>query len=231
MGFLNYLTIHRRWGIKRGDTVVDIGSGNNPIFRADILVDRYIVSDTERYSRIVIDRPMVNANGSRLPFKENSVDFVYCSHLLEHIPNPAALLSEIERIGRRGIIVTPYRDYEKLDPRKMHLWYIWCENNVLQIEQKDEWDEYPDISRYFYRITELAGFWKLYSKNYSLFNTEYSWEDEIHYNIVQKSEIDLSKFEMASQVHQCEVQSTVKAYSTKLRTKSLIGRLLRPFFA
>ncbi len=37
-------------------------------------------------------------NALYLPFKDNSLDFIFCSSLIEHVPEPEILLSEINRV-------------------------------------------------------------------------------------------------------------------------------------
>ena len=34
----------------------------------------------------------------KLPFKSNSIDYIFCSHTLEHLDDPAKFLREVERI-------------------------------------------------------------------------------------------------------------------------------------
>ena len=46
----------------RTGLVLEIGSGDNPNARSDILCDRFISDDTERGGNIVIDRPLVVAD-------------------------------------------------------------------------------------------------------------------------------------------------------------------------
>jgi SAM-dependent methyltransferase len=46
----------------------------------------------------------------KLPFKNNSFDAIYCSHLVEHLDDPLYLMKEIKRILKkngRGVIITP----------------------------------------------------------------------------------------------------------------------------
>ena len=226
MGFLNYLTLHRKWNIRTDDIVIDIGSGNNPILRANILVDKYIDIDVERYSGIIIDRPFLNADAEKLPFKNKAIDFVYCSHVLEHIPNPKVFLRELERVGKRGAIVTPHGDYEKLDPRKMHLWYIWNNNGKLIIKQKHQWDEYSVCSRYFYQITTSKGYWRFYSRNWFLFNTVYLWNEKIDYEIIQDRAFDFFNFKMGFIEDRSKSKTRLKIPKIFF-LKSLIGKLVR----
>ena len=226
MGFFNYLVLHRRYNIRKNDLVADIGAGNNPILRANILVDKYIDMDAERYSGIVIDRPFVNADGEKLPFKDKSIDFVYCSHVLEHIPNPEVFIEELERVGKRGVIITPHGDSEKLDPRKMHLWYIWNKNDKLIIKQKHQWNEYFELSRYYYNITTSKEYTKLILKNWTLFNVVYYWEEKIDYEIIQDHDFDFSKFNMGF-IEDNFINKRRNKIPIKYHVKSLIGKLVR----
>ena len=93
--------------------VLDIGSGDGPFPRADVLSDRYL-QDTDRVSRLVVDRPFVMGDISALPFLDNSFDFVYCAHVLEHINNLETAMKELMRVGKRGYIELPSEFQEKM---------------------------------------------------------------------------------------------------------------------
>ncbi|MEE8577961.1 MAG: class I SAM-dependent methyltransferase [candidate division Zixibacteria bacterium] len=227
MGLISFTTLHRKLGIKRSDIVIDIGSGNNPILRADILVEKYVFSDRERYSGLIMDRPVVSADGARLPFRDKSIDFVHCSHVLEHVPDPAAFLDEIQRVGKRGIIVTPHGDYEKIDPRDQHLWYVWNQKERLILKQKTRWNEYREISKYFFNIIgNVREYWKLFDKYYELFNTIYLWEDKIDYEISGDSNFDFSLFNKASEETTAEAGITLQV-SSKAKLKSHFASAVR----
>lgn len=38
----------------------------------------------------------------KLPFKDNSVDFIYAKNIFEHVPNPLDFLFEIKRVLKKG---------------------------------------------------------------------------------------------------------------------------------
>jgi uncharacterized protein YbaR (Trm112 family) len=225
MRVIDLLIAHRRWGIKRDDIVLDIGSGNKPIFRANILVDKYLDTDLERSSRIIIDRPMVCADGEHLPFRDKSIDFIYCGHLVEHITNPEAFLEELGRVGKRGLIISPNGDGDKAHSEACHLWYIWNKDGKLLLKQKREGNEYPDIRSFILRMISGKGFWKFYYKNFEVFNTIFPWKDKINYEIIRYGEFDLTKFQKA--FIEDKSTYTVKWKPYRHRIKSLAGKVVR----
>jgi SAM-dependent methyltransferase len=51
------------------------------------------------------------APGNDLPFRDDTVDFVFASHVIEHFPDPIGALKEWRRVARRlVVVVVPHRD-------------------------------------------------------------------------------------------------------------------------
>ena len=96
---------------------VEIGaSAHNEFGLRAINVDRYPEMDT-RYKREELElcgrmRPVdLVAPGDDLPFRDEAVDFVFASHVIEHFPNPIGALDEWCRVARhRVVVVVPHRD-------------------------------------------------------------------------------------------------------------------------
>jgi len=65
----------------------------------------------------LVELGMAGYDGVTLPFEDNSQDYVYNSHTLEHIPDYKNAIREWHRVVRQGsyvITVVPHRDlYEK----------------------------------------------------------------------------------------------------------------------
>lgn len=121
------------------DLVLDIGSGDKPFWRADIFVDLYLEDDQQRFSgSMVYDKKkiFINANVEKLPFKDKSFDFVFCSHLLEHVEHPDRAIKEIMRVGKQGYIEIPRMILDGLDPFPPHLWFCDIDNGILLFKRK-----------------------------------------------------------------------------------------------
>ena len=228
---LNFLFRHHKLGIKRSDLVIEIGSGGDPLLRSDILVEKYIEDQTERSSTPVIsDRLTVAADGVALPFKDKSVDYIFCCQVLEHVSNAKSLLDELNRVGKRGLIETPHGNYEMLRPRTTHLWYIWNENAVLRLKQKKSWNEFPESFDYFHKITRLPGYNRIWNKYNFFFNTTLEWQDKIDYRIEQDEEFDFSRFTKASikPGHNPIIGNKIPM---KMQIKSWLARIIRPLIS
>ena len=110
--------------------------------------------DIERYDLRVIyanlsraKQPDVQTEASCLPFREAIFDVVICSELLEHVPCPPVVLSEIFRILRKGgtlLICVPFLTRIHGDPYDYGRYtdYYWSETlrsagfAELQIEKQ-----------------------------------------------------------------------------------------------
>jgi SAM-dependent methyltransferase len=96
---------------------VEIGAASHNRFFLDAInVDRFPDSGTayKRLERRISwhTAPVdVVANGDELPFPEDSHDFVFSSHVIEHFPDPVKALYEWVRVARRYVVaVVPHRD-------------------------------------------------------------------------------------------------------------------------
>jgi len=58
----------RELAIEPTDLVLEIGSGHNPLVRANVLMDKYLFDNIERDGDLVIDRPFVVGDAEQIPF-------------------------------------------------------------------------------------------------------------------------------------------------------------------
>ena len=114
--------------VDRNAVVLDVGSGDKPHWRADVLLDRYVdaAHGGQRSGRAEarITRPMFDADAAAMPFRDNAFDYVVCSHVLEHVLDPAAVAAEMTRVAKAGYIEVPDAASAKILDFPSHLW--WC---------------------------------------------------------------------------------------------------------
>jgi len=125
--------------VSKDDLVVDIGSGDKPFWRADVFVDDLSLNNVQRASETETIHNLgtfVNSNVSKLPFRDNSFDFSFCSHLLEHVEDPEAAIREITRISKSGYLEIPNGIIETIQPFVSHLWFIFKDRDKLIFVRK-----------------------------------------------------------------------------------------------
>lgn len=82
----------------KGRIVLNIGSGNSKISDSVINIDIF------EYENVDVVCDIAN-----LPFKDNSIDVILNIAVLEHVPNPQKVISEIHRVLKpEGIIYTAF---------------------------------------------------------------------------------------------------------------------------
>lgn len=90
--------------------------GNYPVIQNNIL--HYDISKLGYHIE-------VNGDAHYLPFKDNSFNLVYISHVLEHCENPIKVLHELKRISIKGIILkVPNSVFHRRFDSECHI-YSW----------------------------------------------------------------------------------------------------------
>lgn len=195
MGFWDYCFGWRRLKIHPGDLVLEIGPGQKPMIRSDVLVDKFLTDDTERCGGLVIDRPLVVADVCALPFKDKVFDYVYTAHTLEHIEEIERALRELQRVAKKGCIIVPHWSYEGLWNKGPHLWLISTRDHTLVFRRKCHlFNMCP--SEYRKEAKDL--FWKLYSRHRAVFEVRYEWEGTIPFEVIRCGCADFIAFHRAS---------------------------------
>ena len=167
--------------------IIDIGSGNRPHCKADILLELYSSEDEQRWNKkLTADRITILYKGNTFPLKDKSFDFSICKHVLEHVKDPRVFLSEVERISRRGYIETPNEIAEvTFTPYDKHLWIIGDENGLLTIRKKYKQNNSKLGKLFDYIIGREEGFEDyFYKSRRKLFLVEYFWKDRIRYKFL-----------------------------------------------
>jgi len=173
--------------IRRSDFVLEVGSGNDPYWRSDLLIDKYVADSAERpggSAPLVIDRPFVVGDACSLPLKDSSVDFAIARNLLEHIVDADTFLNDMMRVSHAGYITTPSALAEKLFGWSKHVWFVSVDDGTLTLRPKQRTLYDASLSKVFHTLYQNnRSFRRFYAKNRHLFVVEYYWEESIEYQI------------------------------------------------
>ncbi len=94
--------------------IVDLGAGPRRVAPHTVNVDLFPYEEVD-----------VIANAARLPWADGSVDGVICKAMLEHVPDPWALVAEIRRVLREDglvFVIVPFLIGFHSSPSDYHRW-------------------------------------------------------------------------------------------------------------
>jgi ubiquinone/menaquinone biosynthesis C-methylase UbiE len=174
-------------------TILDVASGHYPFPRATILSERYLGDTLDRKEALTRDaRPMVVLDIHHLPFKAKSVDYIYCSHVLEHIEDPERACAELMRVGKAGYIETPTLMKDSLFAWAEdihHKWHVVHINNRLVFFEYDsrrkagirtsQWRK-SILSRSYHQNQDI------YFQNLDIFNNILEWRDHFFVSVFRQ---------------------------------------------
>lgn len=228
MGLRNFLFGWQSLGIRRSDLVLEVGGGNRPMARSDVLCDLGEFGEAARYggsmpTATVVDRPFVYADAHCLPFRDRAFDFLVSAHMLEHLTNPAGFLEEARRVAPRGCIITPSETFEKLFAERTHHWYVSADGRHLTLRAKSDGDR-GCFGRTFQRVweesRELRGL--IWGRS-DLFETHYRYADgAMSYSIE-----GIARETPAPDADEIEEQLDARALHVASRVRSLLGKGVR----
>jgi SAM-dependent methyltransferase len=122
------------------DLVLDVGSGDKPHWRADVLVDAYAAAEfsSQRSGGPAarVTHPLFDADAATMPFANGVFDYSICSHVLEHVPHPGAVITELTRVSKGGYIEVPEASSAKIVDFPSHLWWCRLEGPTLVFSAK-----------------------------------------------------------------------------------------------
>ncbi len=168
--------------------ILDLASGHNPFPKATILSDRYLEITAHRRQEITLDgRPFVMLDIHHLPFRSKSADYIYCSHVIEHVDDPELVCRELMRVGKAGYIETPTLMKDALfawAKDLSHKWYLVQFGNRLVFFEYDR-RRIEGVRSSIWERTVLSDYHHpnqdLFYPNQDLFNTVLEWQD--HFDV------------------------------------------------
>jgi len=118
--------------------ILDIGCNRDAIEFAQY------VADIDDYSKFYPTKQFFLIKDKKLPFTDKQFDFVYASHVIEHVLDVSFFINEIQRISSKGYIELPsmLEDNIILSDNSMydHKWFFQFDdvNKVLLVEKKKQ---------------------------------------------------------------------------------------------
>lgn len=204
--------------------VLEVGSGGNPYFRSNILLDAYEESRERFFAPLVSDRPTVLGFVEHLPFRDKAFDFVIASHVLEHSSDPARFLSELQRVAKAGYIEVPDSFMERINPYRDHRLEITIRDNCLLIRKKENWKTDEELVELYEARVKSILTRETMTKHPFDFHVRYYWEDKIDYELINP-EVD------ASWSAPSGAQSDVLRTSLRQRIGQTVLKFIRAFFS
>jgi len=185
----SYQSKYLQFDIKPDEAVLDVGSGAYPFPFATMLVDLYVEMTEHRHENLRTDgKPFKVADVNQLPFEDNSYDFVYCSHLLEHVEDPKRVCEELMRVGKRGYVETPSLMSDVLFSwaNGMHKWITFVvadrivffeySGRLLQGVRNSYWTD-SIFSKWHHPLQDV------FYDNMDIFNNSLMWRGHFNYSI------------------------------------------------
>jgi hypothetical protein len=155
--------------------ILDIGCNRDAVKYAQTVADIQNLSIFYKDK----DKDFVLIQNKDLPFKDNQFDFVYASHVIEHVDDVSYFIKELQRISKKGYIELPSMLEDNIvlseNSIKDHKWFFQFDDvrNVLLTERKRQLIE-PFI-------THGVLFGSLRKNFRSSLVLELIWENEINY--------------------------------------------------
>ena len=171
--------------------MVEVGSGQAPHPRADVLVDKYVADDSERPHEVAVDfaKPFVVADGHHLPFADGSFAYAIALHVLEHATEPALFADELSRVAAAGFVQVPSSVSELTFGWPYHPWLIDREGDVLVFRPRDG-RRAPYGETFHGAYADSALFRNWWAANRSLFHHSVEWRGELAVRVEGRSSAD-----------------------------------------
>lgn len=226
MSFLDQIrSFHRRRlqiPVNRDAIVLDVGSGDKPHWRADVLLERYIDSShggqRSGAAGARVDRPTFEADASAMPFADKVFDYVICSHVLEHVVRPDQVISELVRVAKAGYIEVPEAASAKIVDFPSHLWWVTRDGDTLVFTAKTTPYFDADIDRYLHASGMRQAVADLLDQHLDHRVIELRWDGSVDARVVGSPSTALIEAAHDSDVQHRSGQAVVARLLTALLT-------------
>ena len=195
--------------------VLDVGAGQSPTPRADIVVDKYAADNFERATDLSFEKPLVVGDGQALPFADGTFAYVIASHVLEHATDPLLFAAELSRVARAGWVQVPSRESELAFGWPFHPWLIDLERGTLTVEARG--DARAPVGRLFHEAARDSYMFRLWMGAH-----RGVWYHSVHWR--ESLQVRCNDESAAEAVASFDVEQTVDAL-TRAAASGPAGRL------
>ena len=191
--------------------VLDVGSGDKPHWRADVLLDRFAGEEhgVQRSGRAAarLPRPLFDADAADMPFANAAFDYVICSHVLEHVLDPGAVIDEMVRAATAGYIEVPRVTSAKILDFPSHLW--WCDLDgdelVFVAKRRAQYDDH--IQEFVSDPAVRRDLQRLFDRNFDACIIRLPWSGKVRYRVEGRPDPALVGAIAGAEAHHRSVES------------------------
>jgi len=169
--------------VPRDALVLEVGSGGNPYARANVLLDAHENTRERHWAPLIADRPTILGFVENLPFRDRAFDFVIASHVLEHSPDPANFLRELQRVARAGYLEVPDAFMERINPYRDHRLEITVRGGRLMVKKKSSWLLDPELVELYEDRVKRPMTRELMRRRPFDFHVRYYWSESIEFEV------------------------------------------------
>jgi SAM-dependent methyltransferase len=169
------------------------------------------------------------ADAADMPFADHVFDYVICSHVLEHVPDPGAVIRELERVARAGYIEVPLAASSKILDFESHLWWCRLDETTSPPELVFEAKQSPYFDREIEEHLRRTGLDREVDRllNGSHFHHNFigvRWEGRVPHRV----EGTLDPAFVARQLHATHEHAGGETLAARVLTRAMTGRGHRP---
>lgn len=180
--------------LPEGARVLDVGSGGWPFRHATHLADLFPEETTHRREALNRDgRPFEVVDIHFLPYADRSFDFVFCSHVLEHLDDPGRAIRELNRVAPRGYVEVPTRLSDVMfnftGMKEHHRWHGLNLSGALALVEWPDADRRELPSNIFWRMSQSSyrnAFQDYLEAAWDYFFVGIKWEGRLPFVIISK---------------------------------------------
>ena len=159
--------------------VVEVGSGQSPHPRSDLVVEKYLSDDFERGFAVSFAKPLVVGDGHAIPLADGCAAYAIASHVLEHATDPERFAAELSRVAAAGFVQLPSRLAELTFGWPFHPWLVDLEpDGTLVFDERD--GQSAPAGEHFHRSFAHSPFLRLWwNAHRSQWHHSVEWRGEL----------------------------------------------------